>query len=153
MAFRKVSTARDCFLPPHSILSKDNSGSLPHHLYTHLYTFNKVTQHVSSQALISIHVCNKKWSLHQNCILYIFGVHAINIKDLIPKFESTWQDILSNNQNNMIENIISIIFPCGIVLFSALVLYASHTPIVTLNMHVVQGLCWNYPNKPSSKNM
>ena len=36
---------------------------------------------------------------------YKFGVHTINIKDLISKSESTKQDRVSKNQNNLMVNI------------------------------------------------
>ena len=35
---------------------------------------------------------------------YKCGVHTINTKELISKFESTQQDILYKNQNNLIVN-------------------------------------------------
>ena len=38
-------------------------------------------------------------------VFYKFGVHTINIKGLIYKFEYTQHDIVSNNQSNLIENI------------------------------------------------
>ena len=37
-------------------------------------------------------------------ILYKFGAHIINIKYLVSKFESTQQDRVSKNENNMIKN-------------------------------------------------
>ena len=60
VAFRKVSTVRYYCLPPHVILSKDTTGKIPITLSIHLNMFITVTQHVSSQALISIHVCHTR---------------------------------------------------------------------------------------------
>ena len=36
--------------------------------------------------------------------LYKFGINAINIKDIIYKFEYTQHDRVSNYKNNMMEN-------------------------------------------------
>ena len=60
-------------------------------------------------------------------IFYNCFVHIIIIYNLIPKFESTQQDRLSNNQNNMIEIEMIIRFPGGWVLLSDLSLDTSHT--------------------------
>ena len=88
---------------PHIILSKDTTGEGPSPLSIHLKNLNKGTKHVSSQALLIIHVGHTRWNLHHICILKL-GLHTINNKVLVSKFEPTQQDRVSNNQNNMIEN-------------------------------------------------
>ena len=88
---------------PHIIFRKYTSGAGTSTFYIHLNTLNKVNLHVSSQALLRIHVHHTRWSLHHFCILQIFRPHQ-NIKDLVSKLESTQQEKVSKNQNNMIGN-------------------------------------------------
>ena len=87
----------------HIIFSKYILEFVPSPFSIQLKTINKGTQHVSSQPLLIIHVFHTRWSIHQICILQFF-IHTINIKDLISKFESTQQDRVSKNQNDMVGN-------------------------------------------------
>ena len=88
---------------PHIISSTDTTGAGTSTFSIHLKPFDKWTQHVSSKALLRIYVCHKRWSLHQIYIIKNF-IHTKNVKDLISKFESTQQDRVSNNNNNMMGN-------------------------------------------------
>ena len=138
---------------PYRIFSKYIVGEGPSNFYIHLSTINKGTQHVSYQDLLIIHVCHTRWSIHQIWVLQIFHPHKKISRTLYPS---------SNPPNNtesprlriiLYEISISIIFPGGIIIFSYLVLDASHTLTEKLSMHVVTGLCWTFPNKTLSNNM
>ena len=59
-ALSNDSTVRYYFLPPRIILSKNISGEGPSPFSIHLNTLNKGTKNVSSQALLSIHVCHTR---------------------------------------------------------------------------------------------
>ena len=57
---------------PFIIFIKDIKFYVSSPFYIHLRTINKVTWYVSSKALLIIHVCHTRWSIHQIYIIQIW---------------------------------------------------------------------------------
>ena len=91
---------------PYIIFKKNNTFSGPSHFHIHQNNLNKLTWHVSSQALLIIHVCHTTWSLRQICILKKICPHD---KHLVSYALSISSLVLING---LIISWVNVIFIC-----------------------------------------
>ena len=105
----------------------------------HLFTLRKVSQHVPSEALLSIHVRYPRWIMHPRRAQKIWNPLIERSRTSYPSLNPPNKIGYPINRRIRYKTEISVRFIGGYVIISTVILANNHTLSGTYNLHVVPG--------------